>query len=169
MTCKLAGLIVMALLASCDTRPQGVAHTENGVATTEETWSVRLASGLVVRVKPEVFPVREGPTTFIIELDPPPAKSTAVSIDLVSPTMPAHGITRYDASHESRGRLRAQAEIPMAGDWELYVNLDDGETAALFSFQAVTATYSAGTAHNRNDHTRSSDAGSGTHPTTRGR
>ncbi len=169
MICKRAGLVVMTMLAACDARPDGGGDTENGLASADEPWSVRLASGLVVRVKPEALPVREGPATFIIELDPPPTEPVAVSIDVVSPTMPVHGITRYEARLASRGRLRAQAVIPMAGDWQLYVNLDDGETAALFSFQAVPVADSAGAPHNRYDHTRSSDAGSGTHPTTRGR
>ncbi len=57
------------------------------------------------------------------------------SADLVSPSMPSHGITRYAAVPAEDGSYLVETEIPMQGDWVLYVNLDDGGDSAEFPFE----------------------------------
>ncbi|MGH7573583.1 MAG: hypothetical protein ACREM1_00390 [Longimicrobiales bacterium] len=166
MSYRRTGLIIIAAMAAC--KPQPNVEGAIGAQPTDDAWSVRIASGVVVRVRPQATPVREGPVTFLIELDPPPAEELQVSVDLVSPTMPAHGINRYDAQRQARNRYRAVTEIPMAGDWNLYVNLGNGETAAEFSFEVVAADGAAPAAHGAHEahaDSHAPDAGDGTHPT----
>jgi hypothetical protein len=55
---------------------------------------------------------------------------SAISVDLLSPTMPAHGIVRYPVVEGS-----VTLDLPMAGRWAIYVNLDAiGENTAEFVF-----------------------------------
>lgn len=164
MSYERAGLVVIAAVAACDPQPRASDDVASGTEVASETWNTRRVNGMVVRVRPEALPVREGPTTFLIELDPPPAEAINMSVDLVSPSMPAHGIARYEAHAERRERYRAAAEIPMAGYWTLYVNFDDGGTAVPFSFEAFGADGGTPAAHDPHGHTRSSAAGDGTHP-----
>ena len=46
------------------------------------------------------------------------------SVDLVSPSMPMHGVVRTPVTATGPGRYSARVEIPMEGRWSIYVNLD---------------------------------------------
>lgn len=125
LTVAVAALVVA--LAACSADDAGRAEAPAADPAAADAWSTRLDDGTTVRVQPQVTPVPVGRTTFLIELEPVPADTPAVTVDILSPSMPAHGIIRYAAVAAGPGRFRADAEIPMAGDWSLYVNLDEGD------------------------------------------
>lgn len=96
-------------------------------------WSGRTATGKMVEVNPASFPLNEGPAQFEIRLDGADATSR-ISVDLVSPTMPMHGITRYDAARTTAGVYLVQLDLPMEGHWSLYVNVNDDSDPAVVDF-----------------------------------
>ena len=100
------------------------------------------ASGIAVRLQVEPFPVPVGPVFVRVEA----AGTTALprpTLDLVSPTMPMHGVVRYDAE-EASGGFATTMEVPMEGRWAIYVNLDDGADAAWFEFEVAPGDSAAG-------------------------
>ncbi|MEE9470538.1 MAG: hypothetical protein V3W32_02395, partial [Gemmatimonadota bacterium] len=77
-------------------------------------------------------PVRLGPLSLNIAIRSDSPEPLPVSVDLVSPEMPMHGIRRFDAEAISPTEYTVNLEIPMEGRWLLYVNLDAGVNAASF-------------------------------------
>lgn len=97
-----------------------------------DSWTASSTSGVEVRISVDPLPLRPGPARLEIALAAPPPEVLPLSVDLVSPEMPMHGIVRYEAEASSAARYHAVVEIPMEGFWELYVNLDYGADAAVF-------------------------------------
>ena len=60
----------------------------------------------------------------------------APTLDLVSPTMPMHGVIRYAMEQGHEGSYATTVQVPMEGRWAVYVNLDAGSDAAWFEFDA---------------------------------
>ena len=103
-------------------------------------WVSTAPGGTEVTVRPDRFPVEVGATEFHITLDRAVPEGTAVSIDIVSPEMPAMGILRYPAEAMGPMDYMAKVEIAMDGAWEVYVNLGDGTDAAAFEFDVEPGT-----------------------------
>jgi hypothetical protein len=85
-----------------------------------------------VTLSVEAMPVRPGRLRIEVALDEAPAEAIPLSVDLVSPEMPMHGVRRFEADVSGPGRYEAVVDIPMEGYWEVYVNLDYGADAAAF-------------------------------------
>lgn len=101
------------------------------------TWTAASTSGTGVTVSADPVPLRPGPLRLSIELDPEPSEPFPVTVDLVAPEMPMHGVLRYDAESVSPNAYVATVEVPMEGFWELYVNLDFGADAAVFELEVA--------------------------------
>jgi hypothetical protein len=100
------------------------------------TLSDTTSGGTHVSVSFAPDPPAIGPVELAIELRPAPAEPELVSVDLVSPEMPAHGVSRHEATGtDSPGLFLVRLSIPMEGLWEFYVNLDVGLDAVAFSIQ----------------------------------
>ncbi|MFW6040121.1 MAG: hypothetical protein ACOC9N_03495 [Gemmatimonadota bacterium] len=132
--------------ADADARPaSGAATAANGPRETGDTateagaWATRTESGALVRLRAEETPLRPGPIRFLVELPSEAADPSSLSADLVSPTMPMHGIRRFPVERTDAGEYVAEVEIPMEGEWMLYVNLDVGTDAAGFEFTVPAA------------------------------
>ncbi len=134
----LAAAILAVSAWGCTPGEAEATRGEDGRRGTEDTgaaeWVSTAPGGTEVTMRPDRYPVEVGSTEFHITLDRPVPQGTTVSIDIVSPEMPAMGILRYHA--EAMGPLdyTARAEIAMDGAWEVYVNLGDGTDAASFAF-----------------------------------
>ncbi len=95
-------------------------------------WVAASVSGRTVRLDPNPDPPAVGIVHFMIETD----GATPRSVDFASPAMPMHGVMRVPV--ESAGAAwSVSIDIPMAGDWALYVNFDDGDDAAEFRFSVA--------------------------------
>lgn len=111
-------------------------------------WIARAGSGAAVRVRSEPSPPRPGLVRFVITLEGEPAGGPPRTLDLVSPSMPTHGVLRFPVERERPGVFVAEADIPMEGRWVLYVNLDDtGGDAASFEFDVPAVDGRATHAH----------------------
>jgi hypothetical protein len=83
-------------------------------------------------------PLEPGPHRLRLEL-PVGMNPAALTADLVSPSMPMHGIVRVALEVEdgSAGAV-VPLDIPMEGEWALYVNVDGiGADAAEFLFDVA--------------------------------
>lgn len=93
-------------------------------------WMGATSDGQSVLVRSSAAP-SAGLNRLVIEVgtDGSPPRS----VDVVAPQMPMHGVVRriveWDGEHWS-----VQVEIPMPGEWVLYVNFDEGSDAAAFPF-----------------------------------
>jgi len=88
---------------------------------------------LTLALPPELH---TGPHTVEVTV-PENVDPAGVTADLVSPSMPMHGVTRLTPTIRD-GRVLLTLEIPMEGDWALYVNLDGaGVDAAEFLFEVL--------------------------------
>lgn len=134
-----SGLLLVGLfLAGCGADASHGAHPageDEGVpASPLGTLSASTEGGTHVMVTFAPDPPLIGPVDVFIELHPAPTNPDQVSVDLVSPDMPAHGVARTQASAGDRpGHFHARVMFPMEGHWELYVNLDIGHEAASFA------------------------------------
>ena len=97
-------------------------------------WIGTTTSGIGVTVRPDPVPIRVGVTVFQISFEDEVPDDVSVSIDVISPEMPAMGLMRYPAEPSGPKMYNASAEIRMGGAWEVYVNLGDGTDAAPFAF-----------------------------------
>ncbi len=95
-------------------------------------WEGESSGGTPVTVTTPNVPVRLGPLSLNIGIQSDSPEPLPVSVDLVSPEMPMHGIRRFDAEAISATEYTVNLEIPMEGRWLLYVNLDAGVNAASF-------------------------------------
>lgn len=78
-------------------------------------------------------PVQSGPVKLVFEVDR--SGAAPISVDLVSPTMPIHGVVRSPVEPMGAGRYGSTVDVPMEGRWAVYVNLDEtGLDAAQFAF-----------------------------------
>jgi len=107
-----------------------------------EPWTVTASNGSHVTLATEGAVFSGMPFVLAISVDDPSGRSTPVSIDIVSPEMPMHGLVRIPVTD---GEARVQ--IPMDGEWAIYVNLDaDGAVSAEFLFD-VSPGDAGGDAH----------------------
>jgi hypothetical protein len=91
-------------------------------------------SDTAVMVQPEGGELRVGPNRLTIRTgvaNPPP-----LSVDIVAPAMPSHGIVRHSIAAIDDSWI-ATVTVSMPGDWVLYVNFDDGSTAVAFPFTVI--------------------------------
>jgi len=95
-------------------------------------WVGETATGTPLTVTTPNPPVRPGPLSLNIRVENPGQKALPVSVDVMSPEMPMHGITRFDADAISAEEYLVEMELPMEGRWLVYVNLDIGVNAASF-------------------------------------
>ncbi len=126
-------LAVVVSVAGCsDWTPDVSADPAGTSQPAPATWAATSTSGIPVTVSADAGPLRPGPIELTIRLDEPAEDGLPVTLDLVSPDMPMHGVVRYPTSPEGSGHYAASLEIPMEGYWEIYVNLDYGADAAVF-------------------------------------
>ncbi|MGE0161272.1 MAG: hypothetical protein AB7T31_17890 [Gemmatimonadales bacterium] len=126
------GLAALVMLASaCSRSDSGVlAESETGSTAPDAAWVGTTPNGIQVIVTPVPNPPSVG--SLMLTLDTPD-DHPARSVDLVSPTMPAHGVVR---SPVVDGRVAI--DVPMEGEWAVYVNFDDvGAVSAQFSFSVA--------------------------------
>ena len=95
-------------------------------------WVGETAAGTPVVVTTTNPPMRPGSISLQIQVDNPGPEAFPVSVDVVAPSMPLHGITRFDAQAISAEEYLVEIELPMGGRWLVYVNLDIGPNAAFF-------------------------------------
>jgi hypothetical protein len=140
------------LLVSCG--GESAADAEAASAS-ESVWQATSASGQRVSLSLSGS-VAVGSLTFAISTtsDGGPASS----VDVLSPTMPLHGVVRYPVEAVDPQLGHVVIEIPMAGDWTLYVNLDDGSDAAEFPLR-VPLPAAAGDVADHHMHTRTRQEG----------
>lgn len=112
-----------------------------------DPWTAASTSGVDVTLSADPLPLRPGPVRLEIALGQEPAAALPLSLDLVSPEMPMHGIVRYETEASSTRRYEAVVDIPMEGLWELYVNLDYGADAAVFELNVPAPESSTGHEH----------------------
>ena len=98
-------------------------------------WVGETSTGTPVTVTTPDPPVRAGPLTLHIEVANSGGEALPVTVDLVAPEMPMHGIMRFEAEARSPEEYVAELDVPMAGLWMVYVNLDIGVNAASFEFR----------------------------------
>lgn len=129
MTVILRSALVFLCFGAC-TRPVKPANESgNSPGAAEhsdlQTWTGLTPSGYTVRVRPIEAP-RVGSNTIHIGVSagsPPP-----LSVDIVAPEMPMHGVARHRIESNG-GEWSARVDIPMPGNWLLYVNFDAGGDA----------------------------------------
>lgn len=125
-------------------RSQGV------FSPSDRPWSVVSSGGSRVTLLVPEGRLHPGPLRIGIEIDA--AAVRPHSLDVVSPTMPMHGVVRVPVREGPDERFEARAEIPMEGRWAVYVNLDpDGGDTAEFLFDVEPE---AGAESDTEDHTR---------------
>ena len=114
-----------------------VSAVEGASGPFEETgrWVGETSTGTPVTVTTPNPPVRPGPLTLHIDVVNPGDETLPVTVDLVAPEMPMHGIMRFDADASSPERYTVELEVPMDGRWLIYVNLDIGVNAASFEIR----------------------------------
>jgi hypothetical protein len=127
----LTGFALLALLG-CDSQLRS-AEPGSFFDARGPVWSGTTTSGRTVMVQPAEAAHLPGRNYFRVRTD----GASVRSADLVSPTMPTHGIVRVPATAHPEGGYIVDTDIPMEGAWVLYVNLDDGEDFAEFPFQVA--------------------------------
>jgi hypothetical protein len=95
-------------------------------------WIGETATGTPIVVTTPNPPIRPGSISLRIQVPNAGPETLPVSVDLVAPDMPMHGITRFDAEAISTDEYLVEMELPMEGRWLVYVNLDIGVNAASF-------------------------------------
>lgn len=137
-----AGCSAEAELPTLDARPPADAATDaahdgmhGATPDGEATGSMEASTPSGARVQVTLpDPLLPGPGTFRLTL-PDGVDPEIVTADLVSPTMPMHGVLRGQPEVTDEGVVLS-LEIPMEGSWALYVNLDGaGADAAEFLFE----------------------------------
>jgi len=150
---KRVRLLTILCLAACSTGDAGEtpASSADGqaerepAATTPGTWTATSPRGTGVTLRAEPTPLTAGPVRF--EILSPHAPDGPLTVDLVSPSMPMHGIRRHEAVALENGAWVVEVETPMEGSWALYVNLDHGADAAEFLFEAAPGEEGSGHHH----------------------
>lgn len=95
-------------------------------------WTARAPAGGLVRVAPDNGELRVGANRLVIPVEPD--MRAPLSVDIVAPHMPMHGVVRLPAQQHDTQWI-ADVDIPMAGQWTVYVNFDEGEVAAAVHFE----------------------------------
>lgn len=140
---------VIVLLAACGPSAPPRSGAEDApfaedVATVPESQApfgpVVTPSGGRVSISLPEGEIRAGDLTVTIVVDGLSAGQRPHSVDVMSPTMPMHGVLRIPVEETAPGTFVATAPIAMEGRWALFVNLDeDGAESAEFQFDALPA------------------------------
>jgi len=158
------GVVFVAAAVACVPEAVGEVDVSGGdgsTATTRE-WTVASTSGATVTLSVDAVPVRPGPVRIDVALDDTPAGALPLSLDLVSPEMPMHGIVRFEVEETSPGRYQTVVDIPMEGYWEIYVNLDYGADAAVFELDVEPSEDGGGHQHHASQDASPDASGPGT-------
>ncbi len=107
-------------------------------------WSAVSTGGTRVTVHVADVPLQVGPIPLVLEVHSDDPAVRPRSLDITSPSMPMHGVMRVAVEETADGRFRVTPEIPMEGDWAVYVNLDEGTDSAEFLFEVSEAGDSGG-------------------------
>ncbi len=107
--------------------------------TGQGPWTATSTSGVRVTISVGSTPLTEGPVALAISVVASPSVPAPMSVDFTSPTMPTHGVMRVPVTKSGPGSHEASLEVPMAGLWLFYVNLDDGADTAEFAFDIAAA------------------------------
>jgi hypothetical protein len=161
--CAGSGVSAVALtliLAGCDRSAVADTRRLDASAVIDSTiWIGRSPGGATIQVRRESGQL-EAEAAMRFEIAVGGARSDdAITADLVSPDMPSHGVTRYEAKRLRPGVHTIELAVPMEGRWELYVNLDDGLDAVAFPFD-VAARAGSG----QSQHATSRGGGAQQHP-----
>jgi hypothetical protein len=119
---------------------QGPAGLDHGDLQPLGTLTSSSPSGTEVSLSFHPDPPTPGRLRLEFTLPEGVASSGGLSVDVVAPRMPAHGILRYPVPASAGGRASLDIGIPMAGLWAIYLNLDDGPDAAAFEIQVEGST-----------------------------
>lgn len=96
----------------------------------DAAWTGWTPKGFKVSVAPKTLPVPVGTVELEIRTDAASGTGTRLTVDLASPTMPMHGVTRFAVVRTAPGVFRSRVTIPMEGEWIFAVNVgNDLETA----------------------------------------
>jgi len=96
-------------------------------------WMAESTGGSHVTLSVATDRLAVGPQSLEISVHSPDGAATPYSVDLVSPSMPMHGVVRYPVADG-----QVELTIPMEGDWAVYVNLDGtGDDTAEFVLQVA--------------------------------
>lgn len=126
-------MAVVCTSAEADEAAMADAHESDEVELLSE-WVGTSTSGVEITLRSTEGAPVVGPIRFEIEVDRPDMVQPR-SLDIVSPTMPMHGVLRYPVHGPENGLFHAETTIPMEGSWAVYVNLDEGADAAEFLFR----------------------------------
>jgi hypothetical protein len=145
---KVHALALVALLAQAgcgDPAAREAPHALEGVEAAERgaaplgAMASATPGGVPVVLRVEPDPPRSGPLRLRIQLPENEASDGGVTVDVVAPYMPAHGIVRYPAHRAGGDAWNAEIRVHMGGLWAVYVNLDHGPEAAPFEFEVADA------------------------------
>ena len=123
-------------------------HAPDGPRTlsSEGPWTVTGSDGSHVTLSNPNGSIGIGPLALEISVHSLDDSVSPYSVDLVSPTMPMHGLVR---TRVEEGRV--EIDIPMEGRWSIYVNLDEaGREVAEFQLD-IAAGASGGHVHHGGD------------------
>lgn len=156
-------LALSGILACTGCGSQAAAPHDSALAGNESTAGSRVedgtglrtassSSGARVTLALPAGPLHPGAVTFTVRVDRVGTAVRPQSVDLVSPTMPIHGIVRTPLAPSADSEYVGRLEVPMEGTWALYVNFDEvGGDAAEFVFDVEPPADSA-SALGRADH-----------------
>jgi hypothetical protein len=136
---QLAVGTAVAEVSAPEATPEGMDHSAHmpgdmAVLEGDGPWTQTSTLGSHVTLTLGPAPFSAGPIAVGVSVHAMTEGAAVTSIDLVSPTMPMHGIVRVPVTDGE-----AHMVLPMEGAWALYVNLDAaGSDSAEFLF-AVTA------------------------------
>ncbi|TVR52807.1 MAG: hypothetical protein EA421_12685 [Gemmatimonadales bacterium] len=123
-----------ALVVTVDTdrSPTGL---EPGAPRPMGTLGSFSSSGTEVTLSLHPDPPAPGPLRLDFTLSRERTSAAGLSVDVVAPRMPAHGILRYPIATFDGDRVSFEVDIPMEGLWAIYLNLDHGPDAAAFEVE----------------------------------
>jgi hypothetical protein len=79
-------------------------------------WAGETATGTPVVVTTANPPMRPGPISLHIQIQNPGTEALPVSVDIVAPEMPMHGITRFDAEPYPPRSIGSRWSFPWRAD-----------------------------------------------------
>ena len=140
-----ATLALSAGCGSCDASPPEAAASfpapqVSGSRMPHASPASVVSGGVSISLDLPEGEIRAGDMTVTIRAESTSGSVYPHSVDVMSPTMPMHGVARVPVTQTSPGTFTATASIPMSGRWALFVNLDeDGAQSAEFQFDVLPA------------------------------
>jgi len=139
-----------------DANPGGIEHAPATEAQPLGTMTSSTPKGVSVHLTVDPDRPLAGPVDLRVHVDHQAIDPSGITVDLVAPRMPAHGIRRFPTHLNDRGEIEGKIRIPMEGLWMVYVNLDRGSEAAPFEFEVLPGVDDHG-----HDHDTDSESSSG--------